>query len=106
MNETMKAQAEKLSIGDVSRICGVPSHTIRYWEKEFGDYLCPNRTAGKQRRYAERDIQRLVRIKKLLWIDGFTIAGAHRTLRGDAVFPLLAADKDIDEILNPLSNAA
>ncbi|MBD3346249.1 MAG: MerR family transcriptional regulator [Chitinivibrionales bacterium] len=95
-----------ISIGDVSKICGVPSHTIRYWEKEFGCFLAPKRTAGKQRRYTENNIQCLLHIKKLLWDDGFTITGAKRMIKNNSLFPLLAADKDIKEILNPLSNAA
>ena len=71
---------ENLSIGDVSRICGIPVHTIRYWEREFCDFLQPVRTSGKQRRYADSDIQRILRIRRLLWTQRFSIKAAKRIL--------------------------
>jgi len=71
-----------ISIGDVSKICQVPAYTIRYWEKEFNSYLVPSRTQGKQRRYAEQDIRKLLEIKKLLWTSKFTIQGARMMLDG------------------------
>ncbi len=69
-----------LSIGDVSKITGLPAHTIRYWEKEFTDFLTPNRTPGQQRRYDERDIEIIEEIRHLLKVEGFSIAGAKRQL--------------------------
>jgi DNA-binding transcriptional MerR regulator len=69
-----------LSIGDVSRITGLPAHTIRYWEKEFAEFLAPNRTPGMQRRYGERDIEIIEEIRHLLKVEGFSIAGAKRQL--------------------------
>ena len=70
-----------IGIGDVSKICGISGHTIRYWEREFGDELSPGRTPGKQRRYRDEDIERLLRIKKLLWEDNYSIKGAKRVMR-------------------------
>jgi DNA-binding transcriptional MerR regulator len=67
-------------IGDVSKICSVPTHTIRFWEKEFGTFLSPTRTAGMQRRYTDSDIRQIMKIKKLLWTDRFSIMGAKRML--------------------------
>ena len=67
-------------IGDVSKICSVPAHTIRFWEKEFGSFLSPVRTIGKQRRYTDSDIRQIMKIKKLLWTDRFSIQGARRML--------------------------
>jgi DNA-binding transcriptional MerR regulator len=67
-------------IGDVSKICSVPTHTIRFWEKEFGSFLSPARTAGMQRRYTDSDIRQIMKIKKLLWTDRFSILGAKRML--------------------------
>jgi DNA-binding transcriptional MerR regulator len=67
-------------IGDVSKICCVPTHTIRFWEKEFGSFLSPTRTAGMQRRYTDSDIRQIMKIKKLLWTDRFSIMGAKRML--------------------------
>ena len=73
-------RGENLGIGDVSRICAVPIHTIRYWEREFSDFLQPVRTIGKQRRYTDPDIQKLMRIKALLWTQRFSIKAAKRIL--------------------------
>ena len=73
-------RGELLGIGDVSKICGVPVHTIRYWEREFSDYLHPTRTQGKQRRYTDNDIKRILRVKTLLWSEKFSIRGAKRIL--------------------------
>jgi DNA-binding transcriptional MerR regulator len=67
-------------IGDVSKICSVPAHTIRFWEKEFGAFLSPSRTTGKQRRYTDSDIEQIMKIKNLLWTDRFSIQGAKRML--------------------------
>jgi DNA-binding transcriptional MerR regulator len=67
-------------IGDVSKICSVPTHTIRFWEKEFGSFLSPVRTTGKQRRYTDSDIRQIMKIKALLWTDRFSIQGARRML--------------------------
>jgi len=68
------------SIGDVARICTVPAHTIRFWEKEFGEFLSPQRSNGKQRRYSELHIKNILRVKNLLWTEGFSIKGAKRKL--------------------------
>lgn len=70
----------ELSIGDVSKITGLPAHTIRYWEKEFKDFLSPERTPGAQRRYNEQDIHIIEEIRHLLKVEGFSIAGARRQL--------------------------
>jgi DNA-binding transcriptional MerR regulator len=83
-----------ISIGDVSKICQVPTYTIRYWEKEFRTYLAPDRTTGKQRRYRTNDISRLLEIKKLLWINKFTIEGARMLLDGQITFPFLAQQQN------------
>jgi hypothetical protein len=69
-----------VGIGDVSKICGVPVHTVRYWEREFCQYLQPQRTIGKQRRYSDLDIARILEIKKLLWGQRFSIKGAKKVL--------------------------
>ena len=69
-----------LSIGDVSKITGLPAYTIRYWEKEFLVFLRPDRTSGLQRRYSERDIEIIEEIRHLLKVEGFSIAGAKRQL--------------------------
>jgi DNA-binding transcriptional MerR regulator len=76
-----------LTIGDAAKMCDVPAYTIRYWEKEFKEYLSPTRTLGKQRRYGERHLNRVLQIKKLLWEDRFSIEGAKRLLAGFHIAP-------------------
>ncbi len=76
---------EGIAIGDVSRITGIPEHTIRYWEKEFADVLSPLRTRGRQRRYSDEDIAMIEKIRALLWTENFSIRGARRILKGDFV---------------------
>jgi DNA-binding transcriptional MerR regulator len=83
MEMTIEKSVERESlygIGDVSKICSVPTHTIRFWEKEFGSFLSPTRTIGKQRRYTDSDIRQIMKIKQLLWTDRFSIQGARRML--------------------------
>ncbi len=69
-----------LSIGDICRFLELPTHTLRYWEKEFREFLSPVRTQGRQRRYTDEDIERVCQIKKLLKQDGYSIAGAKKIL--------------------------
>jgi DNA-binding transcriptional MerR regulator len=76
-----------LGIGDVSKLCDEPAHTIRFWEKEFKEYFSPLRTVGKQRRYGEEHLEQLLRIKKLLREDKFSIRGAKRMLSGREIIP-------------------
>ena len=69
-----------VSIRDAARIIGVATHTLRYWEKEFAEFLTAPRTQGKQRRYGDHEITTLRRIHKMLKEEGYSIAGAKRAL--------------------------
>ncbi len=69
------------SIGEVEKMVELPSHTLRYWEKEFDDFLSPSRSLGKQRRYAGGDLETIRLIKKLLKEEKFSIAGARQQLQ-------------------------
>ena len=69
-----------LTIGEVSDLVGVPIHTIRYWEGEFNGYLRPERTNGRQRRYNEQSVQKILEIKSLLRKEKYSIAGARQVL--------------------------
>ena len=88
MNDTMEFGGNALiseedpliSIGDVSKIIGVPPHTIRYWEREFPGFLIPPRTLGRQRRYGSVQIVSIKKIYSMLKEDGYSIAGAKRAL--------------------------
>jgi len=73
--------AKKLyyKIREVCAIVGVEAHVLRFWETEFPD-LSPPKSKTGQRTYRPKDIDLLLRIRKLLYEDGFTIAGARRQL--------------------------
>ncbi|MFB3925964.1 MAG: MerR family transcriptional regulator [Syntrophales bacterium] len=66
-------------IGEVSRILGVEPYVVRYWESEFKT-IKPVRTGADQRRYRKKDVEELLLVKKLLYEEGFTIAGARKRL--------------------------
>jgi DNA-binding transcriptional MerR regulator len=67
-------------IGEVSRIVGVPTHVLRYWEREFS-LVRPRRAPSKQRIYKRKDVEMLLHIKKLLHQEKYTIAGARKKLQ-------------------------
>ena len=67
-------------IGEVADIAGVKPHVLRYWETEFG-FLSPQKNEGNQRLYTAKDLEKVLLIKKLLYEDGYTIAGAKRKFR-------------------------
>ncbi|MDM7461643.1 MAG: MerR family transcriptional regulator [bacterium] len=73
-------QDRPVPISTASFLVGVETHTIRYWEREFAEFLNPVRTQGGQRRYRREDIEVLLEIKRLLKEELYTIAGAKRTL--------------------------
>jgi DNA-binding transcriptional MerR regulator len=67
-------------IGEVAEIVGVAPHVLRYWETEFAT-LRPQKSRTQQRVYRRRDVATLLRIKRLLYVERFTIAGARKQLR-------------------------
>jgi DNA-binding transcriptional MerR regulator len=74
-------------IGEVAGLVGVEPHVLRYWEREFRS-IRPTKSAKGQRVYSRRDVESLLRVRELLYGQGFTIAGARRRLRDkDAVEP-------------------
>jgi hypothetical protein len=75
-----RAADRAVAISAASLITGVEVHTLRYWEREFDEFLQPLRTEGGQRRYRPEDIQTLFTIKRLLRDEMFSIAGARRYL--------------------------
>ncbi len=66
-------------IGEVCEILGVEAHVLRYWESEFPNLSPPKNKAG-QRTYRPKDIELLLEIRRLLYDEGFTIAGARKRL--------------------------
>jgi len=67
-------------IGEVASLCRLPAYVLRFWETEFPQ-LKPVKSSTGQRMYRKRDVESVVRIKKLLYEDCFTIAGARVQLR-------------------------
>jgi DNA-binding transcriptional MerR regulator len=66
-------------IGEVSDLVGVEPHVLRYWEREFRT-IRPTKSAKGQRVYSRRDVENLMRVRELLYREGFTIAGAKKKL--------------------------
>jgi len=78
----MAASDKKFKIGDVCKQADVQPYVLRYWETEFPP-LAPDKSGGGQRTYTQRDIEVIMRIKELLYTEGFTIAGAKKKLEAE-----------------------
>ena len=70
-------------IGEVARLCRLPAYVLRFWETEF-PLLKPVKSSTGQRMYRQRDVENVLRIKRLLYEEGFTISGARQHLRAEA----------------------
>jgi len=69
-------------IGEVANLCRLPAYVLRFWESEFPQ-LKPVKSSTGQRMYRKRDVESVLRIKQLLYEQGFTIAGARQQLRAE-----------------------
>lgn len=72
------------SIGEVSELCAVKPHVLRYWEQEFPQ-LKPLKRRGNRRYYQRQDVIMVRQIRNLLYEHGFTIGGARQRLSGEDV---------------------
>jgi DNA-binding transcriptional MerR regulator len=70
------------TIGEVSELCGVKPHVLRYWEQEFPQ-LKPVKRRGNRRYYQRQDVIVIRQIRSLLYDQGFTIGGARNKLTGE-----------------------
>jgi len=70
------------TIGEVSDLCAVKPHVLRYWEQEFPQ-LTPVKRRGNRRYYQRQDVLIIRQIRSLLYEEGFTIGGARQKLAGD-----------------------
>ena len=70
------------TIGEVSELCAVKPHVLRYWEQEFPQ-LKPVKRRGNRRYYHRQDVLIIRQIRSLLYDDGFTIGGARQRLTGE-----------------------
>lgn len=87
---TVKQKAEEIlipdklyfRIGEVATLCQLPAYVLRFWESEFPQ-LKPIKSSTGQRMYRKRDVENVLRIKQLLYEQGFTISGARQQLRSE-----------------------
>ena len=99
------------TIGEVSELCDVKPHVLRYWEQEFTQ-LKPVKRRGNRRYYQRQDVMLIRQIRELLYEQGFTIGGARQRMAGQdveevkpAVNKQLVKDliSDVEEALKDLS---
>jgi len=90
-------------IVEVCRIADVQPYVLRYWETEFPS-LVPNKSGGGQRLYTRREIDIILRIKQLLYSEGFTIAGAKKKLDVELTAPPAAAPRERNDALQHVRN--
>jgi DNA-binding transcriptional MerR regulator len=76
-------------IGEVSELTSVKAHVLRYWETEFR-WMAPPKSRSKQRLYRKRDIEFVLLLKRLLWEERYTIAGARQRIQDLGVEGALA----------------
>ena len=103
------------TIGEVSELCAVKPHVLRYWEQEFPQ-LKPVKRRGNRRYYQRHEVELIRQIRNLLYIDGFTISGARNKLDNEsgvsAVTSIVAGEerkdtirqliKELDEVIDLL----
>ncbi len=98
------------TIGEVSDLCAVKPHVLRYWEQEFPQ-LKPVKRRGNRRYYQRHDVLLIRQIRSLLYVDGFTISGARNKLivehglgdgaeRGQVIKSLVGDLEDVLALLN------
>lgn len=76
-------------IGEVAKLCEVPAYVLRFWESEFPQ-LKPNKGGTGQRLYRRKDVEMALRVKTLLYDEGYTIAGARQAFKSE-----LRAGRDV-----------
>jgi DNA-binding transcriptional MerR regulator len=97
--ETLFPEKDLFRIGEVSRLTSTKPFVLRYWESEF-PMLQPVKSPKGHRMYRREDVETVLRIKRLLYDEGFTIIGARRFLReqGDTNGDALLAEKPDREV--------
>ncbi|PKO92118.1 MAG: MerR family transcriptional regulator [Betaproteobacteria bacterium HGW-Betaproteobacteria-1] len=90
------------TIGEVSELCGVKPHVLRYWEQEFTQ-LKPVKRRGNRRYYQHHEVLLIRRIRELLYEQGFTISGARNRLDEHHV---AAAEHDVLPVSSVASQGA
>ena len=70
-------------IGEVSKLCSLPAYVLRFWETEFSQ-LKPSKSNTGQRLYRRKDVENVLRVKNLLYEEGYTIQGARQFLKTES----------------------
>ncbi len=89
------------TIGEVSTLCGVKAHVLRYWEQEFTQ-LKPLKRGGNRRYYQHHEVLLIRRIRHLLYEEGFTISGARSRLEQSDLKDPLIVEKTGVELMDPV----
>ncbi len=94
------------TIGEVSELCCVKPHVLRYWEQEFS-HLKPVKRRGNRRYYQHHEVLLIRRIRELLYGQGFTINGARGRLEQDMPEPIsnTTSTSSVGELLTPVNLA-
>jgi DNA-binding transcriptional MerR regulator len=94
------------TIGEVSKLCCVKPHVLRYWEQEFS-HLKPVKRRGNRRYYQHHEVLLIRRIRELLYVQGFTINGARGRLEQDMPKPIsnTTSTSSVAELLTPANLA-
>src|SRR5512134_1733976 len=92
-------------IGEVAGLVGVEPHVLRYWEREFRS-IRPTKSAKGQRVYSRKDVENLLRVRNLLYREGFTIAGAKKKLSASDMLVQSVEPKDAVASLEPEPTSA
>lgn len=100
MSEVLIPDKLYFRIGEVATLCHLPAYVLRFWESEFPQ-LKPVKSSTGQRMYRKRDVESVLRIKQLLYEQGFTISGARQQLRTES-----KTDKTQTAIPFPATSAA
>lgn len=89
------------AIGEVSELCGVKPHVLRYWEQEFTQ-LNPVKRRGNRRYYQRHDVVLIREIRELLYEQGFTIGGARQRLEAEVKVKLEPTQRDKKNIIHEM----
>jgi DNA-binding transcriptional MerR regulator len=81
-------------IGEVAKLCGIEAYVLRFWESEFPQ-LRINKSGTGQRLYRKRDVELVLRIKRLLYSEGYTIAGARQVFASEIKEPRKKAQAEL-----------
>ena len=89
------------TIGEVSELCAVKPHVLRYWEQEFTQ-LKPVKRRGNRRYYQRQDVLTIRQIRSLLYEQGFTIGGARQKMDSESLAVAKANDVEFDPVIESI----